>query len=92
MRYLIQNRKEFGITVGFFIFMAYDLYNKLKEGVVDPELIAKFVFYGFGVLAWFYNMPTSEENCEYTGKMRLAKHRPDDGEDFFEESEEVDSE
>ena len=90
MKYLIQNRKEFGITLGFFICMAVDLYNKLKQGDIDPELIAKFVFYGFGVLAWFYNMPTSEENCEATGEMRLRKAEKGDinGEYFFTEDDE----
>jgi len=89
MKYLIQNRKEFGITLGFFVFMAVDLFNKLKRGEVDPELIAKFVFYGLGVLAWFYNMPTSEENCEATGEMRARKAEKAgiNGEYFYEETE-----
>lgn len=89
MRYLIQNRKEFGITLGFFIFMAVDLFNHLKQGEVDPELIAKFVFYGFGVLAWFYNMPTSEENCIHTGEMRAekAEKKGINGEYFYSDEE-----
>lgn len=89
MRYLIQNRKEFGITLGFFVFMAVDLFNHLKQGEVDPELIAKFVFYGFGVLAWFYNMPTSEENCIHTGEMRAekAEKKGINGEYFYSDEE-----
>lgn len=92
MRYLIQNRKEFGITLGFFVFMAVDLFNKLKVGEVDPDLIAKFVFYGFGTLAWFYNMPTSEENCIHTGEMRAEKAEKKgevNGEYFYVDKEEV---
>lgn len=94
MKYLIQNRKEFGITLGFFVLMAVDLFNKLKKGEVDPELIAKFIFYGFGVLAWFYNMPTSEENCEATGEMRARKAEKEgiNGEYFYEEGKEQNDE
>ena len=89
MRYLIKNRKEFGITVGLFVFMAVDLYNRLKQGEIDPDLIAKFVFYGFGVLAWFYNMPTSEENCIHTGEMRAEKAEKNgvNGEYFYYDEE-----
>jgi len=36
-------------------------------------------------LATYFNNDFSEEACRYTGMMRLEKHRPDDGENFFDE-------
>ena len=79
MKYLIQNRKEFAITVGFFIMMAYDLYSKLKQGDIDANLIATFVFYALGLMGWFYNMPTSDMNNEFTPIMRYAKEQAKKG-------------
>ena len=40
----------------------------------------------------YYNNDYTEVACEHTGMMRLDKHRPDDGEDFFAEDEGVDGE
>jgi hypothetical protein len=40
----------------------------------------------------YYNNDYTEVACEHTGAMRLDKHRPDDGEDFFAEGEGVDGE
>lgn len=85
MKYLIQNRKEFAISIGFFVMTAINLIRAIREKDITEEMVVAIVYAAFGVLAWFYNMPTSEENCKYTGMMRLEKHRPDDGEDFFEE-------
>jgi hypothetical protein len=92
MKYLIQNRKEFAISVGFFVMTAISLIKAIMAKQIDENLIIAFVYAFFGVLGWYYNMPTSAENCEHTGMMRLEKHRPDDGEDFFEEGEGVDGE
>ena len=47
--------------------------------------VLNFVIVALGV---YFNNDYTPEACEYTGKMRLAKKRPDDGEDFFEEIEE----
>lgn len=85
MKYLIQNRKEFAISIGFFVMTAINLIRAIREKDITEEMVVAIVYAAFGVMAWFYNMPTSEENCKYTGRMRLEKHRPDDGEDFFEE-------
>ena len=38
-------------------------------------------------LSTYFNNDYTETACRYTGKMRLEKQRPDDGEDFFEEVE-----
>ena len=90
MKYLIQHRKEFAISVGFFVMTIISLVKAIAQKSIDEDLIIAVVYAFFGVLAWFYNMPTSKENCEHTGLMRLEKHRPKDGEDFFEEDEGVD--
>lgn len=73
MRYLIQHRKEFAISVGFFIMTAISLVKAIMQKEINEDLIIAVVYGFFGVLAWFYNMPTSEENCEATGYMRQRK-------------------
>ena len=73
MKYLIQHRKEFAISVGFFVMTAISLAKAIIGKQIDEDLIIAFVYAFFGVLAWFYNMPTSEENCEATGDMRQRK-------------------
>ena len=88
MRYLIKNRKEFAISVGVFVMTAINIVRAIMAKEITQECIVAFVLAGFTLLGWFYNMPTSEENCRHTGEMRLEKLRPDDGEDFFEEVEE----
>lgn len=89
MKYLIKNRKEFAISVGFFIMTAINLIRAIKSHDVSQELIVALIYAFFGVLAWFYNMPTSEENCRHTGEMRLEKAQKNgtDGEDFTDEEE-----
>lgn len=89
MRYLIQNRKEFAISAGFFIMTAINLVKAIMSKDVTEDLIVAVIYAFFGVLAWFYNMPTSLENSKYTGLMRLEKKYPgDDGENFFDAPEE----
>jgi len=73
MKYLIQNRKEFAISVGFFIMTAVSLVKAIMQKEINEDLIIAVIYGFFGVLAWFYNMPTSEENCEATGDMRQRK-------------------
>ena len=85
MKYLIQNRKEFAISVGFFIMTAINLIKAITSKDISEDLIVAVIYAFFGVLAWFYNMPTSEENCKHTGQMRLEKKQNKgiiDGEDF----------
>lgn len=73
MKYLIQNRKEFAITVAGFVMAVINLVNAVRHGVLSEETIIAVVFTFFGVLAWYFNMPTSEENCLSTGYMRWLK-------------------
>lgn len=95
MKYLIQNRKEFAISAGFFIMTAINLIKAIKSQDVTQDLIVALIYAFFGVLAWFYNMPTSEENCRHTGEMRLEKAQNNgifDGEDFTDEAEDIEAE
>ena len=91
MKYLIQNRKEFAISVGFFVMTAISLVRAIMSKDITEDLVATFIYAFFGVHAWYYNMPTSEENCRHTGEMRQEKaEKKDDyvGERFFDEEEE----
>lgn len=90
MKYLIQNRKEFAISIGFFVMTAINLVKAIMAKDLTEDLIVAIVYAFFGVLAWFYNMPTSEENCVHTGMMRLEKEQNKgqfDGENFTEAME-----
>ena len=73
MKYLIQNRKEFAISVAFFIATIINLIRAFMSKEVGQEVVYAFIYAFLGVLAWFYNMPTSEENCRHTGEMRAEK-------------------
>lgn len=95
MKYLIKNRKEFAISVGFFVMTAFNLYKAIMSKDITEDLIAAVIYAFFGILAWFYNMPTSEENCIHTGEMRLEKEEkknPDHNGERFYTDEEVDDE
>ena len=90
MKYLIQNRKEFAITVAAFIMAVINLVKAIKSGDISEDLIIAVLVTATTILAWYYNMETSEENCRYTGLMRLEKqhNRGEDdegGENFFDE-------
>lgn len=92
MKYLIQNKKEFAISVGVFVMTAINLVRALMAKEITEELIVAFVLAVFTLLGWFYNMPTSEENCIATGEMRQWKAAKKDGyvgELFDDETEEV---
>lgn len=93
MRYLIKNKKEFGISIGVFVMTLLNLIRAIMSKDITEECIVAFVLAAFTLLGWFYNMPTSKENCEMTGEMRLKKRQNKgqiDGEDFIEEPQEVD--
>ena len=94
MKYLIQNRKEFAISIGFFVMAIINLIRAIMSKEITEELIVAVIFTCFGVLGWFYNMPTSEENCIHTGMMRLekAQKKGTNGENFIDEVEEVEEE
>ena len=94
MKYLIKNRKEFAISVGFFIMTAFNLYRAIRSKDVTEDIIVAVIYAFFGILAWFFNMPTSEENCIHTGEMRLEKQENKNkeifGELFYSDEEEPD--
>lgn len=93
MRYLIKNKKEFAISIGVFVMTLLNLIRAIMSKDITEECIVAFVLAVFTLLGWFYNMPTSLENCEMTGEMRLKKRQNKgeiDGEDFVEEPQEVD--
>lgn len=93
MKYLIQNRKEFiislGVLVTILLVIFWCVWSIIDGSFTYKNLIA-IAGEIFTILGWYYNMPTSEENCKHTGMMRLEKaYKKDgaDGEDFFEDIE-----
>ena len=87
MKYLIQNRKEFTITIVALIVAILDILKVIGLDIpnVSEEYLLTIVSAIMGVLVWFYNMPTSHENCEATGEMRLkkAEKKGTNGEQFY---------
>jgi len=50
-----------------------NLINGIRHGILSEESIIAVLVTAAGVLAWYFNMPTSEENCMATGEMRARK-------------------
>lgn len=94
MKYLIQHTKEFIITLGVFVSVAMVIawvITAICKGDFSYEHMIAVVGALFEMLGWYYNMPTSEENAEHTGAMRLEKMQNSgiiDGEDFMDEYDE----
>ena len=96
MKYLIQNTKEFLISCGvfatFLVLIFWVVWAIVHNDLGAQHLVA-FVAAVFEFLGWYYNMPTSSENCVATGKMRLQKALKNMdryiGENFDEEPEDV---
>ena len=76
MKYLIQNRKEFiislGVLVTILLVVFWCVWSIIDGSFTYKNLIA-IAGEIFTILGWYYNMPTSEENCKHTGMMRLEK-------------------
>ena len=93
MKYLIKHKKEFTITVVALIVAIADFLKVFGVDMpIDKASVYAVVSAVMGVLVWFYNMPTSKENCEHTGAMRLEKEQAKGiitGEDFTDEAEEI---
>ena len=93
MKYLIKHKKEFTITVVALIVAIADMLKVFGVDMpIDKASVYAVVSAVMGVLVWFYNMPTSKENCEHTGAMRLEKEQAKGiitGEDFTDEAEEI---
>ena len=88
MKYLIKHRKEFAITIGAAFTAIVNFINAAKSGLVSEDMVVALVFTVLGVLAWYYNMPTSAENDIATDEMRQRKAENSEGykgEKFFEE-------
>lgn len=96
MKYLIQNRKEFAITVLLFIVYAIVLVWAVWDivhGTFDIKNFLSIVASIISYFGWYFNMPTSEENCRHTGEMRQEKAEKEDGyvgEVMFEEADDDD--
>jgi len=91
MKYLIQNKKEFVITCGvaatFFIVIFWAIWSIVRGDFTYKNVLA-LIAQVIELLAWYYNMPTSEENNEATAEMRQRKLENDPdyvGERFFDD-------
>ena len=73
MKYLIKYRKEFAISIGFFVMTAINLVKAILSKEITEDLIVAVIYAFFGVLAWFYHMPTSAEG--QTGKETMLDMR-----------------
>lgn len=75
MKYLVQNRKECTMTIVALVVAILDflkVFFGVDFGIADEQVLA-VVTSIMGVLVWYYNMPTSLENCIHTGEMRAEK-------------------
>lgn len=96
MKYLIQNKKEFIISLFVFatvILVAFWAVWAIIQGTISYENIIALIGAVFEMLGWYYNMPTSEENCEATGEMRARKAEKNgtvEGEYFYSDDDELD--
>lgn len=93
MKYLVQNRKECTMTIVALVVAILDflkVFFGIDFGIADEQVLA--VVSGLmGVLVWYYNMPTSLENCIHTGEMRAEKAEKAGkckGEKFYSDEEE----
>ena len=98
MKYLIKNQKEFIISLGVFatilLVLIWSFYSIFTGDFTYKNLVA-VIGSIFELLGWYYNMPTSEENCRHTGEMRAEKEYNKGiitGEDFYNEVEEIEEE
>ena len=99
MKYLIQHRKESIISLGVFVTVLLVIFWSIWSiihGIFDYKNLMVVAAAIFEILGWYYNMPTSEENCEATGEMRArkAEHKGIEGEYFYADMEagEIDEE
>ena len=76
MRYLIEYKKEFIITVGVFVtFVLVLLWAifALVRGTFSYEHLIALCGLIFEIAGWWHNMPTSEANAKATAFMRYEK-------------------
>lgn len=93
MKYLVQNRKECTMTIVALVVAILDflkVFFGVDFGIADEQVLA-VVSSIMGVLVWYYNMPTSLENCIHTGEMRAEKAERKgkcEGEKFYSDEDE----
>lgn len=90
MKYLIKHRKEFAITVAAAVAAIINFVNAVRSGIFSEDTLIAVIVSVLGLLAWYYNMPTSEENDIATNEMRQRKAEKTEaykGEKFFDEVE-----
>lgn len=90
MKYLIKHRKEFAITVAAAVAAIINFVNAVRSGIFSEDTLIAVIVSVLGLLAWYYNMPTSAENDIATNEMRQRKAENSEGykgEKFFEEVE-----
>ena len=87
MKYLIKYRKEFAISIGFFVMTAINLIRAIMSKEVTENVIVAVIYAFFGVLAWFYHMPTSAEGQVGKETMLDMKDLADTEWDYVEEPE-----
>lgn len=91
MKYLVKHTKELIITIGVFLSVLLVILwaaVAVVKGSFSYENVVALIGVIFEMLGWYYNMPTSEENSKYTGKMRMEKDfmkNGTDGENFFDD-------
>ena len=75
MKYLIQNRKEFAITIAALVIAILDMLRVMGVDVpsFSEEYILALISAIIGVMIWFYNIPTSYPNHRLTKVMRQIK-------------------
>ncbi len=95
MRYLIKNKKEFIISLFVFatvVLVVFWAVWAIIQNNLSYENIIALIGAVFEMLGWYYNMPTSEENCRHTGEMRLEKEENNSnnpGEYFYDGDENI---
>jgi hypothetical protein len=96
MKYLIKHRKESIISLGVFVTVLLVIFWSIWsiiQGTFDYKNLITVAAAIFEILGWYYNMPTSEENCEATGEMRAKKAEKNgtvEGEYFYSDDDELD--
>lgn len=94
MGYLFQHKREFFISCGVFatfIVVIFWAIWSVVHNTFDIKNLLSIIAVIFEYFGWYFNMPTSEENCRHTGLMRLEKtmkKNGTDGENFFDDIQE----
>lgn len=91
MRYLVQYKKEFIITIGVFVSVAVILawvVVDIYRGGFSYEHMMAIISIIFEMLGWYFNMPTSVENHDHTGQMRLEKKKDNLPENYWDDIDE----